>query len=87
VNQTLRTFSHTVPLNAATIYNPIRVTLTHTPTGDDVHDRIVVIRQNGTTTTRVPFNYRKVANGWEPDNFFVRAGSSPFGRSFFSVLF
>jgi len=44
VNQTLRTFSHTVALNAATINNPIRVTLTHTPTGDDVHDRIVVIR-------------------------------------------
>jgi polysaccharide export outer membrane protein len=37
-------------------------------------DRIVVIRQNGATTTRVPFNYRKVANGWESDNFFVRAG-------------
>ncbi len=35
---------------------------------------IVVIRQNGTTTTRIPFNYRKVANGSGPDNFFVRAG-------------
>jgi polysaccharide export outer membrane protein len=37
-------------------------------------DHIVVIRQNGATTTRVPFNYRKVADGSEPDNFFVRAG-------------
>jgi polysaccharide export outer membrane protein len=37
-------------------------------------DRIVVIRQNGGTTTRVPFNYRKVADGSDPDNFFVRAG-------------
>ncbi len=37
-------------------------------------DRIVVIRQHGTTTTRVRFNYRKVADGSEPDNFFVRAG-------------
>jgi polysaccharide export outer membrane protein len=37
-------------------------------------DRIVVIRQNGASTTRVPFNYRKVADGSEADNFFVRAG-------------
>ena len=37
-------------------------------------DHIVVIRQNGATTIRVPFNYRKVADGSEPDNFFVRAG-------------
>ena len=37
-------------------------------------DRIVVIRQNGATTTRVPFNYRKVAEGSDSDNFFVRAG-------------
>jgi polysaccharide export outer membrane protein len=37
-------------------------------------DRIVVIRQNGTATTRVPFNYRKVADGSDQDNFFVRAG-------------
>jgi len=34
-------------------------------------DRIIVIRQNG---ERVPFNYRKVVNGSETDNFFVRAG-------------
>jgi polysaccharide export outer membrane protein len=37
-------------------------------------DHIVVIRQTGATTTRVPFNYRKVANGSDADNFFVRAG-------------
>ena len=37
-------------------------------------DHIVVIRQNGAGTIRVPFNYRRVANGSEPDNFFVRAG-------------
>jgi polysaccharide export outer membrane protein len=40
-------------------------------------DRIVVIRQNGQTgagTTRVPFNYRKVAEGNEHDNFYVRPG-------------
>lgn len=37
-------------------------------------EHIVVIRQNGATATRVPFNYRKVADGSEPDNFFVRAG-------------
>jgi polysaccharide export outer membrane protein len=37
-------------------------------------DRIVVIRQNGGTATRVPFNYRKVAEGSDHDNFFVRPG-------------
>jgi polysaccharide export outer membrane protein len=34
-------------------------------------DHIVVIHQDG---SRVPFNYRKAANGSESDNFFVRAG-------------
>ena len=34
-------------------------------------DHIVVIHQDG---TRVPFNYRKAANGSDADNFFVRAG-------------
>ena len=34
-------------------------------------DHIVVIHQDG---TRVPFNYRKVVNGSDADNFFVRAG-------------
>ncbi len=37
-------------------------------------DRIVVLRQNGSTTTRIPFNYRKVAEGHDQDNFYVRAG-------------
>ena len=36
--------------------------------------RIVVLRQNGTSTTRLPFNYRKVAEGPEQDNFYVRPG-------------
>jgi polysaccharide export outer membrane protein len=37
-------------------------------------ERIVVLRQNGNTTQRIPFNYRKVADGSEQDNFFVKAG-------------
>ncbi len=37
-------------------------------------ERIVVLRQNGSTTTRIPFNYRKVADGSDQDNFFVKAG-------------
>ena len=36
--------------------------------------RIVVLRQNGAETTRIPFNYRKVAEGSEQDNFPVRSG-------------
>lgn len=37
-------------------------------------DRIVVLRQNGGQTVRMPFNYRKAAEGSEQDNFFVRGG-------------
>ena len=37
-------------------------------------DRIVVLRQSGGTTTRIPFNYRKIAEGMEQENFFVRPG-------------
>ena len=37
-------------------------------------DRIVVLRQNGGTTARIPFNYRKAGEGSESDNFFVRPG-------------
>jgi polysaccharide biosynthesis/export protein len=37
-------------------------------------ERIVVLRQNGSTTTRIPFNYRKVSEGSDQDNFFVKAG-------------
>ena len=36
--------------------------------------RIVVLRQSGTETKRIPFNYRKVAEGSEQDNFYVRPG-------------
>ena len=36
--------------------------------------RIVILRQNGAATTRIPFNYRKVAEGSEQDNFSVRPG-------------
>ena len=36
---------------------------------------ITVLRQqSGGTTTRIPFNYRKVAEGTEQENFFVRPG-------------
>ena len=37
-------------------------------------DKIVVLRQNGTKTDRIQFNYRKVAEGHDQDNFYVRAG-------------
>jgi polysaccharide export outer membrane protein len=36
--------------------------------------RIVVLRQNGKATKRIPFNYRKVAEGTEQDNFVVQPG-------------
>ena len=35
--------------------------------------RIVILRQNGTGTTRIPFNYSKVANS-EQENFYMRPG-------------
>jgi polysaccharide export outer membrane protein len=37
-------------------------------------DRIVILRQEGGTTTRIPFNYRKIADGSPQENFFVRPG-------------
>jgi polysaccharide export outer membrane protein len=37
-------------------------------------DKIVVLRQNGSTTTRIPFNYSKVATGNDQENFFVKPG-------------
>jgi polysaccharide export outer membrane protein len=37
-------------------------------------DKIVVLRQNGAKTERIKFNYRKVAEGNDQDNFYVRAG-------------
>jgi len=36
--------------------------------------RIVVLRQQDNGTTRIPFNYRKIAEGSEQDNFSVRPG-------------
>jgi polysaccharide export outer membrane protein len=37
-------------------------------------DKIVVLRQNGTKTERIKFNYRKVAEGDDQDNLYVHAG-------------
>jgi polysaccharide export outer membrane protein len=37
-------------------------------------DKIVVLRQNGAKTERIKFNYRKVAEGNDQDNFYVRPG-------------
>jgi len=37
-------------------------------------DRIVVLRQTGATTTRIPFNYRKISEGAEQENFYVHPG-------------
>ena len=37
-------------------------------------DRIVVLRRVGRGTTRIPFNYRSIADGSEQDNFFVQPG-------------
>ena len=44
INPVARTFSHTVALSAPAIFNPVRATLTNLANGDDVHDRITVIR-------------------------------------------
>ena len=37
-------------------------------------DRIVVLRQQGNASQRIPFNYRKVADGSDQENFFVKPG-------------
>ena len=37
-------------------------------------ERIVVLRTNGSATTRIPFNYRKVADGNDQENFLVKPG-------------
>ncbi len=44
LNQTARTFSHTVSLNATNVFNPVLVRLIHTPSSQESRDRIVVIR-------------------------------------------
>jgi polysaccharide export outer membrane protein len=37
-------------------------------------DRIVILRQNGATTVRIPFNYRKISDGADQENFYVHPG-------------
>jgi len=44
VNLVARTFSHTVSLSTPAIFNPVLATLTNTTNGDDVRDRLVVIK-------------------------------------------
>jgi polysaccharide export outer membrane protein len=41
-------------------------------------DRIVILRQNGPKTERIPFNYRKIADASQQDNFLVRPGDIVF---------
>src|SRR5262245_31482530 len=41
-------------------------------------DRIVILRQNGQKTERIPFNYRKVSDVAQQDNFLVRPGDIVF---------
>jgi cysteine-rich repeat protein len=59
VNEVLRTYSHTLPLSASAIFNPVKVTLTNTANGDDVHARIVVI--NGQSVADGAFSPQSVA--------------------------
>lgn len=41
-------------------------------------DRIVILRQNGQKTDRIPFNYRKISDAAQQDNFLVRPGDIVF---------
>jgi polysaccharide export outer membrane protein len=41
-------------------------------------DRIVVLRQQGQKTERIPFNYRKISDAAQQDNFLVRPGDIVF---------
>jgi len=41
-------------------------------------DRIVILRQNGQKTERIPFNYRKISDAAQQDNFLVRPGDIVF---------
>jgi hypothetical protein len=43
LNQTARTFSHTVTLSQAQVLNPVLVSLTNTASGEQVRERVVVI--------------------------------------------
>ena len=41
-------------------------------------DRIVILRQNGQKTERIPFNYRKINDASQQDNFLIRPGDIVF---------
>jgi polysaccharide export outer membrane protein len=41
-------------------------------------DRIVILRQNGQKTDRIPFNYRKISDAAQQDNFLIRPGDIVF---------
>jgi polysaccharide export outer membrane protein len=41
-------------------------------------DRIVILRQNGQKTERIPFNYRKISDSAQQDNFLIRPGDIVF---------
>lgn len=41
-------------------------------------DRIVILRQNGQKTERIPFNYRKISDAAQQDNFLIRPGDIVF---------
>jgi len=41
-------------------------------------DRIVILRQNGSKTERIPFNYRKINESAQQDNFLIRPGDIVF---------
>src|SRR5215467_2310498 len=41
-------------------------------------DRIVILRQNGQKTERIPFNYRKINDAAQQDNFLIRPGDIVF---------
>ncbi|MCC6848804.1 MAG: DUF4215 domain-containing protein [Deltaproteobacteria bacterium] len=49
VDTTNRTFSHTVTLDHPAPFNPVIATLTNTANGDDVRDRVVVIKGDSVT--------------------------------------
>jgi len=41
-------------------------------------DRIVILRQNGQKTERIPFNYRRINDAAQQDNFLIRPGDIVF---------
>ncbi len=68
----VKTPGHYEPKSAATVLELLARAQGLTEFAD--RGRIVVLRQSGASTTRIPFNYRKVAEGSEQDNFFVYPG-------------